>query len=528
MLASNVTVIQPTIVEEKKTYDIIHETSAKRVCAYCRVSTDSAEQKNSYDSQCLYYTEYIKNHPGWIFTKIYADEGITGTSMRKRTHFREMIQDALDGKIDMILCKSISRFARNVVDILNIIEQLNQKGVPILFENENLNSLDDRQGTRLQILISAANAEDYSQALSESIKWGRIRQIEQGKYPISHCYGYNVKNKKITVNQREAEVVKFIYQTFLNGDTYRNIARTLEERGVPSPGGKAKWHASAIQDILENVRYKGDLHLQKTVISDIKFRKQIKNEKGKQYYIADHHVAIIPKAQWNQAEKERLYRANLRGFGKSGKAAYTSKYPLSGMIYCLQCGSKFRKHYNRTSKGKIATWVCDNHKRSKQNCTQTAIVESRIEEAFVKVFNDIVQNKEQVIETILNNIDTVLKERKEENTIAQIDAAILVRQNQLMTLVQGISTMDTLKQSQQIMDEIAELKKQKDEAKIEARFKEMDAYRIEELKKQINQYEIFDTFNSSVFKQVVEKVLIDVNKAIFVFNNSLKVEAIVK
>ena len=144
------------------------------------------------------------------------------------------------------------------------------------------------------------------------------------------------------------------------------------------------------------------------------------------------------------------------------------------------------------------------------------------------MFNDIVQNKEQVIETILNNIDTVLKERKEENTIAQIDAAILVRQNQLMTLVQGISTMDTLKQSQQIMDEIAELKKQKDEAKIEARFKEMDAYRIEELKKQINQYEIFDTFNSSVFKQVVEKVLIDVNKAIFVFNNSLKVEAIVK
>jgi hypothetical protein len=415
-----------------------------------------------------------------------------------------------------------------VVDVLNIIEQLNQKGIPILFENENLNSLDDRQGTRLQILISAANAEDYSQTLSESIKWGRIRQIEQGKYPISRCYGYTKKDNKIIINQREADVVRFIFQTFLNGDTYRHIAKTLETRGIPSPCGNKVWHTSTVQDILENVRYKGDLHLQKTTISDIKFRKQVKNDKGKQYYITDHHQPIISKTQWNQAEKERLYRANLRGFGKSGKSAYTSKYPFSSMIYCLQCGSKFRRHGHKTTHGEVATWVCDNHKRSNKNCTQQAIFESRLEEAFVKVFNDIVQNKEQVIGTILSNIDTVLRERKECNTIAEIDALMSKKQAELMTLVQGISTMDTFQQSQQIMNDIAELKKQREESQLETRYKELNVYRIEELKKRINECEIFDKFNSAIFKQVIEKILIDGNKAIFVFNNLLKVEAIVR
>lgn len=528
MLASNVTVIQPSVVEERKTYDVIHETTAKRVCAYCRVSTDSEEQKNSYNSQCIYYTDYIKNHPGWEFAGIYADEGITGTSMRKREKFRLMIQDALDGKFDMILCKSIARFARNVVDILNIIEQLNQKGIPILFENENLNSLDDKQGTRLQILISAANAEDYSHSLSESIKWGRIRQIEQGKYPLSKCYGYIVKDKKMTINPKEAEIVKFIYQSFLNGDSYRQIGRKLQERGVPSPTGKQVWHTTTVEDILKNVRYKGDLHLQKTTVSDIKFRKQIKNDKGKQYYISDHHKPIISKAQWSQVEKEILYRNNLRGFGESGRSTYSSKYPFSNMIYCTQCGSRFRRHSSETANGKMATWVCINHKHNKQNCSQKAILEARIEEAFVNVFNDLVKNKEQVIETILNNIHTVLKERKEEESLEHIDKEITKKQGQLMALVQGMGQMDTFKQSQEIMNEIESLKKRKEEVKLESRYREMNLYRIEELREKINTTEIFEKFNGGVFKQVVEKILIDGNRATFVFNNLLKIEAIVR
>ncbi len=528
MLASNVKIIEPTKIDDNKSFDIIRRNDTKRVCAYCRVSTDSEEQKNSYNSQVTYYKEFIMNHPGWIFTKIYADEGITGTSMRKREHFREMIQDAMDGKIDMILCKSVSRFARNVVDILNVIEQLNQKGVPILFENENLNSLDDKQGTRLQILISAANAEDYSQSLSESVKWGRIRQIEQGNYPITRCYGYIVKNKKMTVNKKEAEVVKFIYQSFLNGDSYRQICRKLEERKIPSPFGKEKWQCSTVEDILANVRYKGDLHLQKFTSSDIKFRKRVPNTTGKQYYITDHHTPIITKAQWNQVEKERKYRANLRGFGDSGKSTYTSKYPFSNKICCLQCGSRFRRHRYTTAEGEVITWVCSNHKKSNKNCTQLPIIESKLENAFVEALNDIIDNKEQVLDVIVRNIHTIIKDRKQDNTIDLIDAEIKAKQENLMALIQGIGTSDTFQESQRIMNEIESLKAKRNEIEQSGLMADQNIYRIEELQEKINSMEVFDKFNGGVFKQLVDKVQIDGNKAIFVFNNLLRVEKIVK
>ena len=529
MLASNVRIIAPTKQEETKSYDVINKSEVKRVCAYCRVSTDSEEQINSYKSQVIYYEKFIKEHEGWIFAGIYADEGITGTSMRKRKRFREMIADALDGKIDMIICKSVPRFARCVVDILNIIEQLNQKGIPILFEMERLNSLDDKQATRTQILIHAANAEDYSQSLSESVKWGIRRQIERGNYPFSRCYGYNVEKKKVTINKEEAEVVKFIYKSFLAGDSYRQIARKLEERKILSPMGKEKWYACTVIDILANVRYKGDLHLQRTTTSDIKFRKQIKNETSNQYYITDHHEPIISKAEWNKVEKEREYRNNLRGFSETGKTTYSSKYPFSNRVYCLQCGSRFRRHGFRASSGKmIPTWVCINHKKSKANCSQKSILEERLEQAFVEALNEVIEKKEQIMQTLLNNVYQILKERKPEESVAGIDTEISKKQSDLMKLIQGIGTMDTFKESQAIMNEIEELKKHKDQVLKQSKQCDMNIYRIDELKEKLESIKVFDKFNGGVFRQVCEKVQIDGDKAIFVFNSILRIEKIVR
>lgn len=509
--------------------DILRAELPKRVCAYCRVSTDSEEQKTSYESQKVYYEEYIRNHPGWIFTKIYADEGISGTSMRKRDAFREMVKDALDGKIDMIICKSVSRFARNVVDILNVIEQLTIKGIPVIFENENLNSLNDQQGTRMQILLSAANAEDYSQSLSESVKWGKIRQIERGNYNFAKCYGYNIdKDKKVTINKYEAEVVKLIYQTFLNGYSYRQIAQMLAERKIESPKGKPTWTSSTVQGILENEKYKGDLHLQKMTYTDLKFRKRVPNDKTKQYYITDHHMAIIPKNEWNRAEKERNYRNNMRGFGETGKSVYTSKYPFSNKIYCLQCGSKFRRYGYDTAEGHVYTWVCINHKHKGSNCTQLQIIEKNLENAFVETLNEIILDKDNVIETVINNIEEVLRERQANTTPAEYDDQIALKLRDLMALIQGISTMDTFQESQKIMTEIENLKAQKQDAEKLAQQREMTIYRTEELRQTIKQIGTFDKFNGEIFKQLVEKILIDGNKATFVFNNMMKITKIVK
>lgn len=536
-LAPNVKVIQPTKIVNN-TYDIIKQDLPKRVCAYCRVSTDSEEQKTSYISQKTYYTDKIQNHPGWIFAGIYADEGISGTSMKKRDEFNKMIKDALDGKIDIILCKSIPRFARNVVDILNIIEQLNQKGVPIIFENENINSLDNRQGTRIQILMCAANAEDYSISLSESVKWGKIRQIEQGNYPFAGCYGYNlelIKNnsgrtieRKITINQREADVVKLIFKSYLDGYSYRQIATILEERGICSPKGMPTWKSSTVEIILKNEKYKGDLHLQKETYNDIKFRKRIPNTTGKQYYIEDHHKAIISKSEWNRVAKEIEYRKNQRGYGETGRSVYTSKYPFSNKIYCLQCGSKFRRHNYERKEGKVATWVCINHKINNSNCNQQVIIESNIEKAFVEALNELILDKHNVIETVIANLEEVIKNRKEDITPEQIDRQIEMKQRDLMALIQSISTMDNYNESQKIMNEIENLKAQKSDAILMEKQRTRDLYRTEDLRKLLNKEQQFTEFQPHIFKQLIDKILIDGNKATFVFTNMVKITKIVK
>lgn len=534
-LAPNVRVIQPTITQNN-TMDILKQELPKRVCAYCRVSTDSEEQKTSYIAQKTYYTDKIQSHPKWIFAGIYADEGISGTSMKKRDEFNRMIKDALDGKIDIILCKSIPRFARNVVDILNIIEQLNQKGVPIIFENENINSLDDRQGTRIQILMCAANAEDYSKSLSESVKWGKIRQIEQGNYPFAECFGYNleiIKNKggrtierKITINERQADVIKYIFKTYLDGYSYRQIAKMLEERGICSPKGMPTWKSSTVEIILKNEKYKGDLHLNKITYTDLKFKKRVPNTTGKQYYIEDHHKAIISKTEWNRVAKEIEYRKNQRGYGETGRSVYSSKYPFSNKIYCLQCGSKFRRHCYILGKETIGTWVCINHKKNKANCNQKLFKEKDIEQAFLESLNELIVDKANVIETVISNLEEVIKKRKDDITPEQIDRQIELKQRDLMALIQGISTMDTYKESQQIMNEIENLKTQKTDAILLEKQRSRDLYRTEDLRKLLNKEQQFTEFQPHIFKQLIDKILIDGNKATFVFTNMVKITKI--
>ena len=537
MLAPNVRVIQPTKIIDDTSMDILKQELPKRVCAYCRVSTDSEEQKTSYNSQKTYYTDKIKNHPGWIFAGIYADEGITGTSMKKRDEFNKMIKDALDGKIDIILCKSIPRFARNVVDILNIIEQLTIKRIPVIFETENLNSLDNSQGTRIQIMMLAANAEDYSISLSESVKWGRIRQIEQGNYPFTECFGYKVEikkvgnkvvEKKIRIDENEADVVRLIYTTYLNGYSYRQIAAMLEEREIPSPKGKPNWKSSTVQGILQNEKYKGDLHLQKQTTTDVKFRKRVANTTGKQYYIEDHHKAIISKSEWNRVAKEIEHRNSQRGFGETGRSVYTSKYPFSNKIYCLQCGSKFRRYGYDTKDGKVATWVCINHKIKNSTCTQLQVIEKNVENAFIEALNELITDKHQVIETVINNIEEVIKNRKDEITPEEIDNKIALKHRDLMALIQTIGTMDNYNESQKIMNEIENLKAQKEDAIRMDKQRKRDLYRTEDLRKLLDKSQVFDTFQPQIFKQLVDKILIDGNKATFVFTNMVKITKIVK
>ena len=281
----------------------------KKVAAYARVSTDQDAQQNSYEAQISYYTEYIKGKPEWEFVKVYADEGITGTSTKKRSGFQEMIKDAEDGKIDLILTKSISRFARNTVDSLSVTRQLKAHNVGVYFEKENIDSLDPRSELIFTILSSIAQEE--SRSISENVRWGQKRSMEAGNVhlPWSSFLGYEKGPDGLPkIVPEQAKIVKEIYRLFLEGKTLRQIARTLEERGVKSPTNSDKWYSETIKSILSNEKYKGDARLQKTYTVDF-LSKEIRVNHGevKQWYVKGSHECCPYVNTFEPPQKARIY-----------------------------------------------------------------------------------------------------------------------------------------------------------------------------------------------------------------------------
>ena len=529
MLAPNVRVIEPT----KKIVNginVLETNTPKRVCAYCRVSTDLEEQQTSFESQKAFYTDYIKKHEGWVFAGIYADEGLSGTSMRKRKEFNRMIADALDGKIDIILVKSVSRFARNVVDILNIVEQLTLKGIPIIFENDHLNSMDDQAGTRMRLLMTAAVAEDFSQNLSDSVKWGKIRRIEQAQYPCVQTYGYHIVDHKYEIYEPEAQIIRFIFKTYLAGNSYGAICRMLMERDVISPRGSKTWKTSTVSHILDNEKYIGDLLLQKETYSDLKFHKRIKNTTGKQYYIENHHPPIVSRADWNRVQKEKQLRNHQRGYSPTGKGCYTSRYAFSNKLYCVACGSKFRRHQYETVFKMVYTWVCINHKRYGK-CSQPAIKEEELKATYMSVLQEIVSDKKGFIQQLLENVEAVLKKRENQQSPDEIDKKIMEIQSGMVNLVQAMTVENTVfisQKTQEMLAEIDRLKEIKETIKAEGVALEMDLARMANLQDVLNTETVFDTFNPQIFRRLVDRVLIDGRTATFVLCDSVRITRVIE
>lgn len=274
----------------------------QRVCAYCRVSTDSTEQQASYELQCQYYREYVSNHPGWDLCDVYADEGISGTSTKKRSGFLRMIEDCKAGKIDMILTKNIARFARNVVDCVATVRMLKALDPPVAvyFEDVAINTLT--QTGELLMIVMAAIAQGESEAKSASVKWGFQKRFAKGLPKLSDLYGYIRDGRKLSVCEPEAAVVRLIYQMFYDGHTITEIGYLLNQQNIPSPRG-CRWTYSSLKTILTNEKYAGDVIMQKTVTVDIFTHRAIKNDGRVDYYILpDHHQPIVPRHLWNQVQ----------------------------------------------------------------------------------------------------------------------------------------------------------------------------------------------------------------------------------
>ena len=300
-----------------------------RVAAYCRVSTDSDEQAGSYEIQVAHYTDYISRNPEWELAGIYADDGISGTNTKKRERFNEMIDDCEAGKIDKVITKSISRFARNTLDCLKYVRKLKELNIDIFFEKENIHTLE--ASGELLLTIMASLAQQESQTLSQNVKLGLQFRYQDGKVQVNHNHflGYTKDaDGNLIIDEEEAKVVRRIFREYLEGSSFRDIAEGLERDGIKTGAKKNKWHLSTIQGILRNEKYIGDALLQKTITTDFIEKTRIKNDGLlPQYYVKDSHPAIIPKDIFTQVQEEMVRRANMfSGENGSKRRVYSSKY----------------------------------------------------------------------------------------------------------------------------------------------------------------------------------------------------------
>lgn len=370
---------------------------ARKVAAYARVSTDLEEQQTSYEMQVKYYTEHIKGNPNWEFVGVYSDEGISGTSTAHREGFKQMIADAMDGKIDLILTKSISRFARNTVDCLTTIRKLKEKGVEVEFEKEGIKTWD--ASGELLITIMSSLAQEESRSISENTKWGRRKRMAEGKFnmPYKIFLGYDPgPDYKPVINEEQAEIVRLIYQWYLDGLTFAQICRRLEGMGVKSPAGGPRWHTGTVRSILTNEKYKGSALLQKRYVPDFLTKKQKVNEgELPKYYIEKSHPAIISKEMFDAVQAERQKR-------KGSKLMWRGKDAYSCKVKCGCCGDWFAEAtWHSNDKYRKVIFRCRNKYHKKTYCETGWFTKEELQGFFLTALNERLRGKNELADNLM-------------------------------------------------------------------------------------------------------------------------------
>lgn len=390
--------------------------SKRKVAAYARVSTDSDEQLNSYEAQISYYTDYIKRRNDWEFAGLYTDEGISGLNAKKREGFQTMIDDALNGKIDLIITKSVSRFARNTVDTLTYVRKLKEKQVEVYFEKENIFTLDSKG--ELLITIMSSLAQEESRSISENVTWGIRKQFSDGKVmmPYKSVLGFRKgENGLPEIVPEEAKIVRYIYCLFMKGMTPYGIAKRLEEENILSPTGKEIWYGSTVASILRNEKYRGSALLQKKYTVDFLTKKQKVNEgEVQQYYVEDSHPAIIDPDEFDLVQAEYARRESLETY-------YSNSTPYSTKLICGDCGAFYgSKVWHSNTKYKRTVWQCNDKFKLKEKCNTPHLYEAEIQESFVKALSLLLADKEKLLDHCRELKDELTDCSKEEARLQEL------------------------------------------------------------------------------------------------------------
>ena len=480
------------------------EIPKTRVAAYCRVSTDTDEQATSYEAQVEHYTEYIKKNPAWECAGIYADDGISGTNTKKREEFNRLIDDCMNGKVDMVITKSISRFARNTLDCLNYIRKLKDKNIAVYFEKEGINTLDAKGEVMLTIMASLAQQE--SESLSQNVRLGLQYRYQQGKVQVNcnRFLGYDKdEDGNLIINKEEAEVVKRIFREYLEGQSYCIIGKGLTADGIKTAAGSEIWRPSTLHKILRNEKYMGDALLQKTVTTDFLSKKRVVN-KGlvPQYYVENSHDPIIPKELFMRVQEEMARRAKLEtNVGR--RRQYSGKFALSNIVYCAHCGEVFqRTHWDIHGKKKIV-WRCLSRihkKKSKIDCPARTVNETDLHAVVIKAINRVFAKQGDFLSQLKTNIEKVLG-NSNSVAVATIDEQIREKEKQLIRMTKARQNCDALG------DEIIKLREEKHNLLLKDANKEGARAKLEELESFLSEQSTeVQEFNDALVRRLIETI----------------------
>ena len=530
-----VRVIEPTIsVQEtvNSTYRAI------RVAAYCRVSTKQEEQLNSYENQVKHYTDRINAEPGWILEGIYADKGITGTSYKKRDEFNRMIRRCKQGKIDMIIVKSIARFARNTVDCLKFVRMLRDLGVDVYFEEQGIHS--NQPGAEFYITIYGCIAQSESENISANVRWGKAQSAKEGNVPFHYknFLGYRKgADGKPEIDPDEAEIVRFIYARFLAGDSLGGIAQKLEDLQIPSPSGKPKWQFSTIQSILTNEKYKGDAIINKTYIKDCISKKvMINNGDRPKYYVENNHPAIIDSLTFSRVQEEIARRNSKKKVKQKGskteQGRYSSKYALTELLVCGECKTPYRRCTWTISGQKKIVWRCISRLDfGKKYCHNSpSIEESVLHRAIMRAIMDTALKNSDVLKMLKLHIGMGFEENTTEDNALNIQVRIAEIDAEFKAMLSGVSsdTVDAFDDAKAsaLITEKTELQKQLEQ------LQEIHQKRINTKHRLDDIYTILDglknrpmEYDDQMVRQILECVTVDSKEQITViFIGGLKIK----
>ena len=490
-----------------------------RVAAYCRVSTDTEDQLNSYKSQVEYYTELIKSKPEWSLAGIYADEAITGTQVKKREDFQRLINDCMNGDVDMVITKSISRFARNTLDTLKYVRMLKDKGVAVFFEEENINTLT-MDGELLLVILSSV-AQQEVENISANVKKGLKMKMQRGELVgFQGClgYDYNPEDKTLTVNEEEAAVVRYIFQRYTEGAGGSVIAKELENLGYKTKRGSPKWADSTVIGIIKNEKYKGDILLGKTFTVDPISKRRLYNfGEEDQFYIREHHEPIISEEVFEAAQEILRRRAKPRSLNVDGKREkFSRKYAFSCMIECGFCGGTLtRRSWHSSSQYNKAIWQCVvSTKKGKKFCLESKGVDERtIERAFVESYRLLCQNNKDVLDEFMKRTEEALSESNAGKRLAKAKKdihALEVKKNKLVDM-RLEDTIDKETYDRKYLDlssQIEQLQKECESLQDAAETETTMRKRVAMFRQTLEQNEVLDTFDRHIFESIVEKVIV--------------------